>query len=173
MIHSSEREERIAQNIAIFFDRLRSFETREEDASVSSLVNFLTMSMELGESPLAQEIDWSNFDAVNILTVHSSKGLEFPIVFLVNLTSDRFPSRYRKEIIPVPEALIKEVLPEGDYHLEEERRLFYVGLTRSKSKIVLTTSKFYGERKRVQKISPFVSESIGKEELEENLLANS
>lgn len=80
--------------------------------------------MEVGESPSITDDDWQENKAVNILTVHSSKGLEFPVVFLVNLVNERFPSRERHEQIPTPEELIKEVLPKGDFHLQEERRLF-------------------------------------------------
>jgi DNA helicase-2/ATP-dependent DNA helicase PcrA len=121
--------------------------------------------MELGESPQAATADWSEFDAVNILTAHSSKGLEFSVVFLVNLTAERFPTRARNEQIPIPGELIKEILPEGNFHLEEERRLFYVGMTRAKDHLYMTVSNFYGEGKRERKISPFVFETIDEKDL--------
>jgi DNA helicase-2/ATP-dependent DNA helicase PcrA len=89
---------------------------------------------------MVAEGDWSTQDAVNILTVHSSKGLEFPVVFLVNLVNERFPGRNRSEQISIPDELIKEELPTGDFHQEEERRLFYVGMTRAKEKLYFTTS---------------------------------
>src|SRR5258708_26532415 len=108
--------------------------------------------MELGESPIATETDWSDNNAVNILTIHSSKGLEFPVVFLVSLVTLRFPTRDRKEQIPVPEQLIKEVLPEGDYNLQEERRLFYIGATRARDRLFLTAAQFYGDGRREIKI---------------------
>ena len=117
--------------------------------------------MELGESPLATNEDWTEINAVNILTVHSAKGLEFPIVFLVNLVAQRFPSMERREQIPIPDALIKEVLPVGDFHQQEERRLFYVGMTRAKEKLFLTAADYYGEGKREKKLSPFVYEALG------------
>src|SRR3989338_11004616 len=119
------------------------------------------MSIELGESPIVSKTDIASLNAVNILTIHSAKGLEFPVVFLVNLTEDRFPTRHKKETISIPEELIKEILPTGDYHIEEERRLFYVGLTRAKDKVLLSSSKFYGEGKRQRKISRFVIETLG------------
>ena len=117
----------------------------------------------MGESPLIAKTDIASFNAVNILTVHSAKGLEFPIVFLVNLTEERFPTRHKKETISIPNTLIKEILPTGDYHIEEERRLFYVGLTRAKDQVFLSSSKFYGEGKRIRKISRFVIETLGEE----------
>jgi len=128
---------------------------------VRAVVDWIDLASELGESPLAADSDWTEINAVNILTVHSSKGLEFPIVFLVNLVSQRFPTTQRREQIPIPDELIKETLPKGDYHLEEERRLFYVGVTRAKEKLYLTAANFYGEGKREKKLSPFIFETLG------------
>jgi DNA helicase-2/ATP-dependent DNA helicase PcrA len=122
--------------------------------------------MQMGESPLATEIDWTENNAVNILTVHSSKGLEFDVVFLVNLVSQRFPTRERSEKIPIPQFFIKEILPSGDYHLQEERRLFYVVLTRAKDLLFLTAANYYGEGKRDRKLSPFLHEIFDEDDLD-------
>lgn len=163
LLVKTEAEEKKYQNIARFFEKLKSYEAEQKDASVFAVVDWIDLAMQLGESPLAQDLDWTENNAVNILTIHSSKGLEFPVVFLVNLVSGRFPTRDRREQIPIPQALIKEILPEGDYHLEEERRLFYVGATRTRDQLFLTAANFYGEGKRERKISPFVSEALGRE----------
>ncbi len=158
-----------AGNIAKLFDKLKAYEVDHETSSVFEVVDWIDLSMQMGESPLAADLDWSENNAVNILTVHSGKGLEFPVVFLVNLVSQRFPTRERKETIPIPQEFIKEILPSGDYHLEEERRLFYVGMTRAKDKLFLTAANYYGEGKRERKISPFVYEALGQKEIEDIL----
>ncbi len=163
------KTEREAQNVAKFFDKLQNFAANHEDASIFAVVDWIDLSMEMGESPIAAEIDWTNNNAVNILTVHSSKGLEFPVVFVVNLVTQRFPSRDRKEQIPVPQALIKEELPTGDENIQEERRLCYVAMTRAKDNLFLTASRFYGESRRERKLSPFILEAIGSEELEKKV----
>lgn len=157
------------QNIAKFFDKLKSFEVDNEDARVFPVVDWIDLSMQMGESPLAYDIDWSENNAVNILTIHSSKGLEFPVVFLVNLVSQRFPTRERREQIPIPTDLIKEILPVGDYHLQEERRLFYVGMTRACDRLYFTAANFYGIGKRDRKLSPFVYEALGEENIKKIL----
>lgn len=154
-------DEQKANNISKFFSKLKTYETDHADASVTAVLDWLELSMELGESPLANDSDWIHNNAVNILTVHGAKGLEFPIVFLVNLVGARFPTNVRREQIPIPDALIKEELPEGDYHTEEERRLFYVGMTRAKDMLYLTAANYYGEGKREKKLSPFVYEVLG------------
>ena len=166
-------DEKKSQNIARFFDKLKTYESQHDDASVFTVVDWIELSMQLGESPLAQDTDWTQNNAVNILTIHSSKGLEFPVVFLVNLVSQRFPTRERNEQIPIPQELIKEILPEGDYHLQEERRLFYVGMTRARDNLFLTAANFYGEGKRERKISPFVYETLGKDNVEKSTLQQS
>ncbi len=154
-------DEKKYQNIAKFFDKLKTYETEHDDGSVLAVVDWIDLSMQMGESPLSSDVDWSENNAVNILTIHSSKGLEFPVVFLVNLVSQRFPTRERKEQIPIPSDLIKEILPEGDYHIQEERRLCYVGMTRAKDELYVTFANYYGEGKRERKISPFLYDIFG------------
>jgi DNA helicase-2/ATP-dependent DNA helicase PcrA len=169
---SSEAEKR-ARNISKFFDKLKTYEVDHDDATIPAVVDWLNLSMELGESPLAADSDWTNVNAVNILTAHSAKGLEFSVVFLVNLVAQRFPTSERREQIPIPDELIKEVLPVGDYHLEEERRLFYVGMTRAKEKLFFTAADYYGEGKREKKLSPFIFEALGDRVISNRPLLNS
>lgn len=159
--YQTTKDEQKAQNLAKFFDKLKSYETEHEDASVEAVLDWITMKMEIGESPLASDTDWTQENRVSILTAHSSKGLEFPVVFLVNLVSERFPTRERREQIPIPDELIKEILPEGNAHEQEERRLFYVGMTRAQNQLFFTAAKYYGEGKRQRRISPFVIETLG------------
>lgn len=164
---NSVQEERKIQNIAKFFDRIKNFETERSDANIFTLAEWLNLMLQMGDSPTAADIDLKNRNAVNILTVHSSKGLEFRVVFLVNLVSDRFPSRERSEKIPLPDGIIKESIdPNTNFHLEEERRLFYVGMTRAKERLYFTAANYYGTGKRIKKLSPFVYEALP--ELQQN-----
>lgn len=157
----SVKDERRTQNIAKFFDRIKNFETERIDANIFTLVDWLTLMLSMGDSPTAADIDMRDRDAVSIMTVHASKGLEYRAVFLVNLVNDRFPSRERNEKIPLPTGILKEqLITESDFHLEEERRLFYVGVTRAKERLFLTGADFYGTGKRVKKLSPFIYEAL-------------
>jgi len=94
-----------------------------------------------------------------VLTVHKAKGLEFPVVFLCGLVAGRFPASNRRDPLELPVELIDEVLPEGDAHLQEERRLFYVGMTRSRDELILTHAADYGGS-RARRVSPFVLEAL-------------
>ncbi len=91
------------------------------------------------------------------MTIHGSKGLEFDYVFLPNLVDKRFPTIERSDPIALPEDLIKEILPEGDAHLQEERRLFYVAMTRAREGVFFLGSSDYGGS-RSKKPSRFLFE---------------
>jgi len=143
------------KNLNLFFDKIKEFESEAPEPNVLEFVNYLDLMIEAGESPAQAEIE--DIDTVNLLTVHAAKGLEFPVVFLVNLVSDRFPTRNRKDKLPLPDALVKETLPEGNAHIQEERRLFYVGCTRAKEGLFLSWADNYGG-KRLKKPSSFLKE---------------
>lgn len=143
------------KNLNLFFDKIKEFEAEAPEPNVIEFTNYLDLLMEAGESPAQAEIE--DIDTVNLLTVHAAKGLEFPVIFLANLVSDRFPTRDRKDLLPLPDELVKEILPEGDVHIQEERRLFYVGCTRAKERLFLSYADNYGGT-RMKKPSGFIKE---------------
>ncbi|MCX5693685.1 MAG: UvrD-helicase domain-containing protein, partial [Candidatus Omnitrophica bacterium] len=155
-----EKELKI-QNIAKFFNQVRDFELVAREDRVISFIRHLNLLIDSGDDPPTVEADLDQ-DAVNILTIHKSKGLEFRVVFLVSLVQGKFPLPKRAQQIGLPDCLIKEVLPTGDFHTQEERRLFYVGMTRSKEELYLTSADDYGG-KRLRKVSQFVLEALGKQ----------
>lgn len=145
-------------NIAKFFDRIAQFNHSSDDKGVHAFLNNLELILEVGDEVITSDID-QDIDAINILTAHASKGLEWPVVFIVNCVSDKFPGRNRRDPLPIPQELIKERLPEGNFHLQEERRLFYVAATRAKRYLFLTSAEDYGG-KRAKKLSQFVLELL-------------
>ena len=144
------------QTVARFFDQLRRIEELA-GSQLPELVRHLELFKAMGNEPVHDDDAWA--DRVSVLTLHKAKGLEFPVVFLVGLVQGRFPTPQRRDTIELPEALIKDILPAGDYHLQEERRLFYVGMTRAKEQLYLTCSYDYGG-KTVRKVSQFVLEAL-------------
>ncbi len=130
--------------ISQFLRRIKSFEETHLDARLKPFMEELALELDSGEEGKMDFDPDQGPEVVKIMTVHAAKGLEFKYVFLVNLVDKRFPSIERGEPIDLPEKLIKDILPAGDFHLEEERRLFYVAMTRAKSGLFLTSADDYG-----------------------------
>jgi len=158
-------------NISKFFDLVRDFERENPGTNIYEFLDYLEYSIRVGDTPGVDESDLADFNGVNILTVHKAKGLEFPVVFICNLVSDKFPTRNMNDRIPIPDELVKESIPvdlsDKEEHIQEERRLFYVGATRAIDKLYLTAARFYGDAKRKKKPSLFLHEI-----LEENVQAS-
>ncbi|MBD3329880.1 AAA family ATPase [Candidatus Dojkabacteria bacterium] len=146
------------QNIGKYFETIKRYEEDNPGATVQEYIDYLDFSIEIGEDPTVEQGVLEDYDAVNILTVHGAKGLEFPVVFIPNLVNQRFPTRNMSDKLPIPEKLIKETLPEGNEHIQEERRLFYVGCTRAEERLYLSAAEFYGDAKRSKKPSLFLDE---------------
>jgi ATP-dependent DNA helicase UvrD/PcrA len=150
-------EQKVA-NIAKFFDLVARFGEVVPVDRVAAFVTHLDLLIEAGDDPSTADIE-TDVDAVRVLTLHKAKGLEFPVVFMVSMASDKFPSRVRREALPLPEALMKDILPTGDFHLQEERRLCYVGMTRAREDLFFTSASDYGGA-RPRKVSRFVLEAL-------------
>jgi DNA helicase-2/ATP-dependent DNA helicase PcrA len=142
-----------------FYKHIESFEQDKtsSDKSLPAFLRELELELRAGHDGDIKFDPNQGPESVKVLTVHAAKGLEFENVFVINLVDQRFPTREKSSGIDIPEALIKDILPEGDFHLQEERRLFYVALTRAKRRLYLTWAKDYGGS-RVKKPSVFLQE---------------
>jgi len=92
-------------------------------------------------------------DAVRLMTVHAAKGLEFTHVYILRLTGGSFPPRERSALFRFPPELMKEELTQGASHIQEERRLFYVAVTRAQESLTLS-----GVVNNRSKPSPFLED---------------
>ena len=88
-------------------------------------------------------------DAVQLMTVHAAKGLEFPCVFVVRTVSQSFPGQYKEALVEFPQELRSRSASQEDGpklgHEQEERRLFYVAMTRAKDELYLCGPKARGK----------------------------
>lgn len=141
-----------------FVSRIRRYEFSTNAPNLKEFVDELRLEIDSGEQGGLHQDAEGGPDMVRVMTVHASKGLEFDTVYMVSLVDQRFPTRRRSESIPLPDGLVQERLQEGDQHIEEERRLFYVGMTRAKRRLVMTGAKSYGGA-RDKKPSQFVYEA--------------
>ncbi len=150
--------EEALSNIARFFDIIRAQSALLTDDRAVFVARHLQTLIQAGDDPPTADID-PDANAVAVMTVHKAKGREFPFVYLPGLVSGRFPAVGRREPLGLPLALVNETLPEGDYQLQEERRLFYVGMTRARDELVLSHAADYGGQ-RARRVSPFVLEAL-------------
>lgn len=115
---TTEAENRIA-NLEEFLTVAIEFEEEFAENSLSEFLEGITLSSDIDNMEEDEE-------SVTLMTLHSAKGLEFPVVFLVGMEEGIFPG-------------YKSIAEEKE--LEEERRLCYVGITRAKENLFLTCSK--------------------------------
>ena len=114
------------ENLNELLAMANSYRVPEEDQEMGELAAFLSQaSLDAGDSQASKHAD-----AVQLMTLHSAKGLEFPLVFIVGMEEGLFPNQRAME--------------EGPQQLEEERRLAYVGMTRAEKQLVLS----YAESRR-------------------------
>ncbi|NNG64179.1 ATP-binding domain-containing protein, partial [Pseudomonas fragi] len=156
--HQAEKGEKgqaRVENLEELVSAARNFENNDEDEELSPLAAFLGhASLEAGDTQ-AEEHE----DGIQLMTLHSAKGLEFPYVFLVGMEEGLFPHKMSLE---------------EPGRLEEERRLAYVGITRAMHNLVMTyaeTRRLYGAE-TYNKVSRFVRE-VPKGLIQEVRLSNS
>lgn len=139
-----------------FSTLVTDFESDNREPSLQNFLEYLDLLEESQTDESSSVLESKDGHAVQILTIHSSKGLEFPTVFIVNMVNQRFPSSPKKDPIPIPDLLSQEpVLPQ--HHIQEERRLLYVALTRAKQNVLMSYSDTY-EGKKKWKPSVFLTE---------------
>lgn len=137
----SEKGQSRTENLDELVNAAKSFEKPTEDEDLSDLGSFLAhAALEAGDAQ-ADESD----DNVQLMTLHSAKGLEFPLVFLTGMEEGLFP--HSRSI-------------EDANSLEEERRLCYVGVTRAKQKLIISHAEVrrMNGKESHQRVSCFVNE---------------
>ena len=133
-----------------YFDRLakfvRDWQPKSETQRLKEFVEYLDYFEQAGGSI---NLEQESGDAVQLMTVHAAKGLEFDHVYVLRLVSRGFPAGEKPRVLEFPAELMKEEQPQGSFHIQEERRLFYVAVTRARHRLTLNTV----ENKRSQAIA--------------------
>lgn len=130
------------QNIEELLNGIQAFSNQQEDNEIKSLSDFMIDVALLTDADNETEEDRNK---ISLMTIHSSKGLEFPHVFLVGLEENLFPS---------------QMVLNSRTELEEERRLFYVALTRAEKTCTISyaVSRFVWGNLNTSEPSRFLSE---------------
>ena len=139
-----------------YFDRLgqfvREWQLKSETQRLKEFVEYLDYFEQAGGSI---NLEQESGDAVQLMTVHAAKGLEFDHVYVLRVVHRGFPAGEKPRVLEFPAELMKEDQPQGNFHIQEERRLFYVAVTRARQKLTLNTV----ENKR-SKPSPFLDDIL-------------
>lgn len=116
-VSKNPEDESRVQNVYEFVSYVKEYENKNPESELSEMLNEISLLSDIDQS--------QEEDKVLLMTVHSSKGLEFRNVFVVGLEEGLFPSRMSME---------------DEKDVEEERRLFYVALTRARDRLFLTSA---------------------------------
>ena len=140
----------------IILDVEKVFISIDTNKRYATVLNFLENVAESGYDTTQVEL-MSRPDAVMVSTVHKMKGLESPVVFIVDVVQQRFPASRSSYSGWLPETLIQNTLNKGLYQTDNagEARLFYTALTRAERFLYLTGSSIHLGLKRPKKESLF------------------
>lgn len=130
---------RLLDLAATFRQRSRTILDENEEPRRAFLRHVRRMAR-LGAAPGGEDAGRTD-DAVHVLTVHAAKGLEFPVVFVPNLSRGKFPSQSAPSLLP---ALQRDEEPD---EASEEARLFFVAVTRARDHLVLSRAEKYNNRR--------------------------
>jgi DNA helicase-2/ATP-dependent DNA helicase PcrA len=123
-----------------YFDRLaqfvRDWQPKSETQRLKEFVEYLDYFEQAGGTI---NLEQESGDAVQLMTVHAAKGLEFEHVYVLRLVQRSFPAGEKPRVLEFPPELMKEEQPQGSFHIQEERRLFYVAVTRAQRRLTLNT----------------------------------
>jgi DNA helicase-2/ATP-dependent DNA helicase PcrA len=139
----------------------RSFSDREDLVECEGLGGFIEYVREAAASKKGDGVLYAPpaENAVQVMTVHKSKGLEFPVVYVPHLSKGHFPVRGGGPEIQLPPGLSHDDSENRD---EDDRCLFYVALTRAEDELVLSRAEAYGRAARaLPLIDRLVRESGG------------
>ncbi|HKT11987.1 MAG TPA: ATP-dependent DNA helicase [Terriglobia bacterium] len=127
---------------------LETWEEKSETRKLPEFMEYFGYFLEAGGKIEAPE-PAAHVDAIQMMTVHASKGLEFPVVFILSVASRRFPHGEQRPVIEFPDELRKGPVPPANLHLEEERRLFYVAMTRAQEQLYVSGVGMKGRKASV------------------------
>jgi DNA helicase-2/ATP-dependent DNA helicase PcrA len=145
-------------NLNKFGELLESFVDWSDDHRLSTALRYLEVLRNSRNADELATIDAVD-DGVMLLTTHSAKGLEWPVVILSGCVESRWPGRWTvsTSALALPAALVPELPPAGDAVIDEERRLFYVAATRARDRLVLSRARRYPRSFKDEAPSPFLA----------------
>ena len=132
-------------NIASFMRFASDWQAENPARTLAGFIAYLdAYTAAGGELPTSVELS-EDVDGVRLMTLYQAKGLEFPIVIVPSLLDGEWPV-HEQSFGLFPRELLREQVPAGDLHIDEERRLLYVAMTRAQERLLLMTQGDGGEK---------------------------
>ena len=155
-------DETALRDLGLFSDIIKDVEQTyvsiDSEWRYREMLNFLE---NIAQNYELDSVDYiSKVDAVNVSTIHKVKGLEYPVVFVVDLVNQRFPGKRGQYNGILPEELMTNAIDRGAYgnRAEDEARLFYTAITRAERLLYLTGSEIHPGLKTKKKHSVFTAD---------------
>jgi DNA helicase-2/ATP-dependent DNA helicase PcrA len=153
-------------NLNKFAELLDGFADWSEDLRLRAALRYLEVLRDSGAADEVAAIDAIE-DGVVLLTAHSAKGLEWPVVVVAGCVEPRWPGRGGFPApLTLPDELVPEPPPPGDGLVDEERRLFYVAATRARDRLLLTRAhrypRSYGDEAPTRFLAPLAGQAMAR-----------
>src|ERR1700676_3990865 len=132
---------RVTANVSRFAEMIAEFSENETNRSLSTYLHHLDLVLLSGEDEEPAPVETAD-DAVQVMTIHQAKGLEFDVVFVPGLVEGRLPQPHRGDRFRIPAQLAGEA-GGGEDQVAEERRLLYVAITRARDRLQLSWADSY------------------------------
>ncbi|HLJ21377.1 MAG TPA: ATP-dependent DNA helicase, partial [Stellaceae bacterium] len=130
-----------APNVSRFAETIADFCERSPDHSLGAFMRRLDLVLLSGEDEEPAPLEMP--DAIQVMTIHQSKGLEFEAVFVPSLVEGRLPQSNRSPRFELPPSVLEPLVRGREDVIAEERRLLYVAMTRARSRLYLTCADHY------------------------------
>ncbi|NCN87364.1 MAG: ATP-dependent helicase [Candidatus Pacebacteria bacterium] len=145
------------------FDQIKNLNQTNHQLKLNDFLNTLDLMAEHNITIKAENIQTKE-NAIHLSTAHKAKGQEWDYVFMIDLIDGKWGNTKKRELIPLPDGVLKNTNIDKKERNEDDRRLFYVGITRAKKKLFLSWSKTKssGNTTKTQVESMFLSE-LGEE----------
>ena len=140
-LESSEAA-RVTANVSRFAEMMAEFCETSDDRSLEAFMRYLDLVLLSGEDEEPAPVETAA-DAIQVMTIHQSKGLEFEAVFVPGLVEGRLPQSGRSPRFELPPAVLEPLVRGREDVVGEERRLLYVAMTRAKRHLYLTRASHY------------------------------
>ncbi len=154
------------------FDKIKNLNANDHTLNIKKFIEYIELFLE-NDVKIEEHILSTKKNAVQLMTAHKSKGLEFEHIFIMKCNDGHWGRLRNHDKLKLPKGILKTQILNEDEKDEEERRLFYVAMTRAKTAVHISHTKLNGDGKEllpsmfIADINPDCVEKIATQKIEE------